>query len=157
MLRITERIIHKALFPLISSGIADLLSKHYKTREEFLAAFLRNRMDLMQEGIPLFKIIFQEMPFQGEIRAMLTEQIKKMPFNEIVDKLREGEEGSGTFAGSPQAINFSGTEVMQILLTCISGFFILRNIMLPELFPKDHLSNDAAVLVSFISRGLGNG
>ena len=59
MLWIIERIISTALFPLISSGLSELLEKSYTTREEFLAAFLQNRIGLMQEAVPLFKIIFQ--------------------------------------------------------------------------------------------------
>jgi len=165
MLRITERIIHTALFPLISSGVSELLEKPYNNREEFLTAFLQNRIALMQDGIPLFRIIFQEMPFQPEIRAMLIEQLKKLPLAKIARKIR-GEESSllqasRQQAGHPPAENsaagnFSEADVMQIMLTCITGFFILRNLMIPELFPKSRLKEDAAVLVKFISRGLSN-
>jgi len=160
MLRITERIIHTALFPLISSGINELIAKPYKSREEFLAAFLQNRMGLIQEGVPLFKIILQEIPFQPEIRAMLIKQIKKMPFPNIVEKLRAKESpgipADSTAASNSKAAGFSEAEVIQILLTCISGFFILRNVMMPELFPKSRLSEDAATLVRFITQGLKN-
>ena len=153
MLRITERIINTALFPLVSSGISGLLEKPFKNREEFLAAFLQNRMDLMQDGIPLFKIIFQEMPFQPEIRAMLVRQIKKIPLAAVVKKLRE--EGSpGSSASGASGNDFSEAELTQILLTCISGFFILRNIMAPELFPKTRLKKDASALVRFINKGM---
>jgi len=150
MLWITERIIHTALFPLVSSGISELLAKPYKSREEFLAAFLQNRMGLMQEGVPLFKIIFQEMPFEPEIRAMLAKQLKKLPLAAIVEKLKwEGSTGS-------ESGSFTEAELIQILLTCISGFFILRNIMIPELFPKSRLKEDAAAFVRFMARGMKN-
>ena len=152
MLWLTERIIHTALFPLISSGISELLEKTYANREEFLSAFLQNRIGLMQEGVPLFKIIFQEMPFQPEIRAMMLQQFKKMPFAKIAEKLRTGETSNSYI--SPDS--FSETDVIQILLTFMSGFFILRNIILPELFPKSRLQEDAATLVRFINQGLNN-
>ena len=150
MLWITERIINKALFPLISKGLPELTAKQYGTREEFLSALFLNRAGLMQEGIPLFKIIFQEMPYLPEIRAMLIGQIKKMPLALIAEKMRMGKD-----AGS-RANNFSETETIQILLTCISGFFILRSIMMPELFPKNRLKKDAVTLARFISRGFDN-
>ena len=156
MLRITERIIGAALFPLISSGLSELLSKSYKTREEFLSAFFQNRMTLIQDGLPLFKIIFQELPFQPEIRAMLIEQVKKMPLPGIAKKLNVGKE-----------LKLSGADVIQLLLTCLFGFFVLRNVMMPELFPEagrlrksasppkaGRLQADAAMLVRFIDRGL---
>ena len=146
MLRITEHIIQTELFPLISSGISELIEKPFNSREEFLTAFLQNRIGLMQEDLPLFKIIFQEIPFHPEIRTMLIKQFKKIPFSAIVEKLRSVE-GSG----------FSETEVMQFLLTCISGFFILRNVLMPDFFPKNRLKKDAAALVRFINRGLNNG
>ena len=148
MLWINELIIKKALFPVISSGIDELLSKPFSSRQEFLSAFLQNRMSLIQESLPLFKIIFQEIPFHPEIRIMLIEQVKKMPFTAITQKLFPTEK-SGSFKSS-----FSETEVQQIILTCISGFFFLRNIMMPELFSNNRLKKDAEILMRFINQGL---
>jgi AcrR family transcriptional regulator len=144
MLYITERIINTSLLPLISNGLLELLSKPFDSREEFINAFLQNRINLMQEVVPLFKILFQEIPFQPEIRAMLIEQIKKMPFNEIAEKLQPEESD-----------DFSKEDVMQIILTYVAGFFILRNIMMPELFAENRLQKDAKTLALFISRGFG--
>ena len=157
MLWITERIIRTAMFPLISSGISELLAKPYANREEFLAAFMQNRLSLMQEGVPLFKIIFQEIPFQPEIRGMLMEQIKKMPINEIVKKMRAVEKPGLTGEKSDCAgkkPDYSETDVMQILLSCMVGFFFLRNMMMPELFPANRLQKDVETLVRFMDRGL---
>lgn len=155
MLWITRRIIDKALLPLVSSGIPELLGKSYNSREEFLAAFLQNRMGLMQEGLPLFRIIFQEIPFQPEIRSMLIKQAKKLPFAAIAEKMREIE-SSRLPSAMPPASGFQEAEVMQILVTCIAGFFIVRNLLIPDLFPKSRLQEDAAALVRFITRGLRN-
>lgn len=143
MLSITERIIRTAMVPFISSGISELLDKPYGSREEFLLAFMRNRMDMMREGVPLLKIIFQEVAFQPEIRSMLIQQIQKMPFPEIVEKLREGE-----------ITDYSESDVLQIIMTCIFGFFFLHYIMLPEFFPESRQQEDMEALVRFINRGL---
>ena len=144
MLWITNRIISTALFPLLSSGLSGLLSKSYRTREEFLSAFFQNRMEQFQKGLPLFKIVIQEVPFQPEIRAMLMEQIQKMPFAGIAEKMRIGED-----------THFSKTDVIQILVTCIMGFFFLHDVLLPELFPENRKQKDVATLVRFMNKGLG--
>ena len=144
MLWITGRIIQKALFPLISSGLPELLAKNYNSREEFLSDFLQNRFALIQDGIPLFKIIFQEIPFQPDIRRMLIEQFKKLPLPAIAEKLFMGKSST----------DFSETEVLKILLNCTTGFFILRFVMMPELFPKKHLQKDAETFLRFVNRGL---
>jgi len=146
MLWITERIIDTALFPMITSGIPELLEKKFKNREEFLAAFLQNRIALMQEGVPLFKIIIQEIPFQPEIRAMLFKQFNKLPFNMLAEKLGVTETQNG----------FNETDTVKIIIACITGFIFLRNIMMPELFPKNRINDDAAALARFMSRGLGS-
>ncbi|MCL2209289.1 MAG: TetR/AcrR family transcriptional regulator [Treponema sp.] len=146
MLWITERIIDTALFPMVTSGISELLEKNFKNREEFLSAFLQNRMALMQEGVPLFKIIIQEIPFQPEVRVMLLEQFNKLPFNMLAEKLGAMETQSG----------LGETDTVKIIITCITGFLFLRNIMLPELFPKSRIKEDAAALARFMSRGLGS-
>jgi len=144
MLWITGRIIHKAFFPFITSGISDLLAKNHNNREEFLSDFLQNRFTLIQDGVPLFKIIFQEIPFQPDIRIMLIEQLKKLPLPAIAEKLFKGKSST----------NFSETEVLNILLSCTIGFFILRLMIMPELFPKKHLKKDAETLLRFINQGL---
>ena len=144
MLWITGRIINKALFPLISSGISELLAKNYNSREEFLSDFLQNRIALIQDGVPLFKIIFQEIPFHSDIRRMLIEQFKKLPLSAIAEKLFMGK----------SLTNFSETEVLKILLSCTAGFFLVRFMMMPELFPKKHLQKDAETFLRFINRGL---
>ena len=146
ILWITKRIINTALFPLISSGIPELMKKPFNSREDFLAAFLENRMELIQEGAPLFKILIQEIPFQPEIRAMLLEQFKKMPLGMIAKKLLTTETHS----------DFDETDVMNILMSCVAGFFFTRIMLFPENFPEIQIKNDAAVLVRFMSRGLGN-
>jgi len=143
ILWITERIIVTALIPLISSGLSELLAEPYRTREEFLGALFQNRMELFREGLPLFKIVLQEVPFHPEIRAMLIEQIQRMPFSGIIEKMGVGE-NSG----------FSKTDITRILLTCIMGFFFLHNVLAPELFPEGQTQEDMEALVRFMSRGV---
>ncbi|MCL2215123.1 MAG: TetR/AcrR family transcriptional regulator [Treponema sp.] len=146
ILWITKHIINTALFPLISSGIGELTEKPFNIREDFLAAFLENRLELIQEGVPLFKILIQEIPFQPEIRAMLLEQFKKMPLDMIAKKLIAMETQS----------DFNETDIMNIIISCIAGFFFFRIMVFPENFPECQIKHDAAVLARFISRGLGN-
>jgi len=144
ILWITKHIINTALFPLISSGIKELMEKTFNSREDFLSAFFENRLELIQEGAPLFKILIQEIPFQPEIRAMLLEQFKKMPLDIIAKKLIAAETHS----------DFNESDIISIIMTCLTGFFFSRIIMFPEIFPENQLKNDAAVLVRFMSRGL---
>jgi len=146
ILWITKHIINTALFPLISSGIHELMEKQFDSREDFLSAFLENRLELIQEGVPLFKILIQEIPFQPEIRAMLLEQFKKLPLDMIAKKLISIEANS----------DFDETEIMNLIISCISGFFLFRIMVFPEIFPENKIKNDAAVLARFMSRGLGS-
>jgi len=146
ILWITKHIISAALFPLISSGIHELMEKQFNSREDFLTAFLENRLELIQEGVPLFKILIQEIPFQPEIRAMLLEQLKKMPLDMIAKKLFAEETHS----------DFTETDIMNIIMSCISGFFFFRIMIFPENFSENQIKNDAAVLARFMSRGLGS-
>jgi AcrR family transcriptional regulator len=145
MLWITKRIINTALFPFMSSGISELLTKPYETGEELLNAFLQNRIGLFNEGLPLFKIILQELPFQPEVRSMFIEQIQKLPFSEMVEKI------------NPNKISgFSKTDIIQLVWSSVIGFFFLRNIIAPELFPKNQLQEDVSNLARFINNGLHN-
>ncbi|MCL2265822.1 MAG: TetR/AcrR family transcriptional regulator [Treponema sp.] len=146
ILWITKHIINTALFPLISSGIHELMEKPFNSREDFLAAFLENRLELIQEGVPLFKILIQEIPFQPDIRTMLLEQFKKMPLDMIAKKLMIIE----------TQCDFNETDIMNLIISCISGFFLFRIMVFPENFSENQIKNDAEVLVRFMSRGLGS-
>ncbi|MCL2184529.1 MAG: TetR/AcrR family transcriptional regulator [Treponema sp.] len=143
ILWIIKHIIKTSLFPLISSGINELMEKPFNSREDFLNAFFENRLELIQEGAPLFKILIQEIPFQPEIRAMLLEQFKKLPLDIIAKKLITTEINS----------DFNEIDIINIIITCLTGFFFSRIIMFPEIFPENRIKNDAAVLVRFMSRG----
>ena len=143
MLGITRSIIDHALFPVITSGFSELFTQPFSSREEFLIAFFRNRLALVQEGLPLFKIIVQELPFQQEIRGMLIEQVRRIPLPKLVGKLQMGENS-----------DLSDTDVIHLLLTCIMGFFFLHNIIMPELFSESQIRKDAVTLARFMSRGL---
>ena len=146
MFWLTGKIISDVLFPIMSRGLDELLAKDYKTRKDFLFAFLENRIGLLKEGIPLFRIVLQEVPFQPEIRSMLFEQVKKMPSHEIIKKMRLGEDS-----------DFSEEEVTQLLVSCFLGFFFLHNIAMPEMFSKGRYKKDTVTLVHFIIRGLYKG
>jgi len=153
ILWITKHIINTALFPLISSGIHELMEKPFNSREDFLAAFFENRLELIQEGAPLFKILIQEIPFQPEIRAMLFEQFKKMPLDIIAKKLISTETLFAQTEFAQTHSDFDETDIMNIIMTCLTGFFFSRIIMFPEIFPENRIKTDAAVLVRFMSRG----
>jgi len=156
ILWITKNIIKTSLFPLISSGIQELMEKPFNSREDFLAAFLENRLELIQEGVPLFKILIQEIPFQPEIRAMLLEQFKKMPLNMIAKKLISTQTEFANPVCAESHSDFNETEIMNIIMSCISGFFFFRIMIFPENFSEKQIKNDAAVLARFMSRGLGS-
>ncbi|MCL2833839.1 MAG: TetR/AcrR family transcriptional regulator [Treponema sp.] len=147
MLWLTARIINNALFPLVSVRITELLKKPFGSAEEFLAALFTNLMESMREGIPLFKIVIQEMPFEPKIRAMLVTQIKKLPLKDVAEKLRALDRGT-------EQIKFSEGDIIRILITCIAGFFVLRNIVAPELFADVRPKKDLAAFIKFISRGI---
>jgi len=146
ILWITKHIINTALFPLISSGIQELMEKPFNSRDDFLAAFFENRMELIQEGIPLFRILIQEIPFQPEIRAMLLEQFNKIPLGMIAKKLMSTETNN----------DFNETDIISLIMTCLTGFFFTRIMIFPEIFPENQIKKDAAVLVRFMSRGLNS-
>ena len=145
MLSITEWIIKNAVFPTINTGIPDLLAEEYHNREEFIQALLNNRLGIMHQAVPLLKLIFQEVPFQPEIRAMLVEQIQKMPYMDLVQKLR-GE----------VATEYSDQDIWHLIMICLFGFFFLHNMVLPELFLPSQLPKDLELLGKFMDRGFSS-
>ncbi|MCL2277092.1 MAG: TetR/AcrR family transcriptional regulator [Treponema sp.] len=111
---IIRKTINTALLPVISSGINKLKKKSFNSREDFLAAFLENSAELIQEDDLLFKILIQEIPFHPEIRAMLSEQLNKLPADLIAKKLILSETHS----------EYNESDIINLMISCIAVYIL---------------------------------
>ncbi len=147
MLSLIDIIINEMLLTLFYTGLPEILSKEYDDLESFLIVLAHNRLQLVEKGIPIFKILIQELPFHQEIRDMLHEKISKIPLAEMAKDLSIRGMGSQK----------PGGEVVMTLVACFGGFVQTRYILMPEYFEKIPGYDREADIISFIKfvvRGL---
>ncbi|MGE5381016.1 MAG: TetR/AcrR family transcriptional regulator [Methylocystaceae bacterium] len=143
MLSISEMIIRNIAYPLFTKGLDEVLNYPYESLDDFLSALMANRMARMQEGIPIFKLLVQEVPFQPEIRALVIEVFAQIPLKEGLERLRV--RNLIIDQPTPETANF--------LLTSLFGYLLSRYIFWPELF-ADHMDADLENFLHFMARGL---
>lgn len=143
MLSISEMIISNIAFPLFTAGLDEVLTAPYDTLDDFLSALMANRMALLQEGIPIFKLLIQEVPFQPEIRKLVMEVFAHIPLEEGLERLK----------AKKLIIDLPTTEIANLLLTSLFGFLLSRYIFLPELFVGEPEA-DLQSFIHFLARGL---
>jgi len=143
MLSISGLIIRNALIPILKDGLIHVLTQPYNSLADFINSFMEDRLQVSREAVPIVRFLLQEIPFQPEIRTLLMENIALMPLEECIGQLKE--------KGLIQDIPIP--KIRNIMLICLSGFFIDRYMLLPELFEEDP-TKDFKYLTEFMIRGL---
>ncbi len=143
MLSISAMTIRNVLIPFLKEGLIHVLTQPYNSLADFLNSFMEDRLQVSREAIPIVRFLLQELPFQPEIRALIMENIALMPMEECIGQLKE--------KGLIQDIPIP--KIRNIMLICLSGFFIDRYMLLPELFEEDP-AKDFKYLTEFMIRGL---
>lgn len=143
MLSICEMIISNIAFPLFTTGLDEVLAQPYETLDDFLSALMANRMALIHEGLPIFKLLIQEITFQPEIRKLVMDVFAHIPIEEGLERLKE----------KKLIIDLPTYELTNLLITALFGYLFSRYIFLPELFDSEQ-EEDLQSFIHFMARGL---
>lgn len=147
MLSIIDIIINELMTTMFFTGLPEIIAGKYENINEFLPVIVRNRLQLIDKAVPLFKILIQEIPFHPEIRTMLREKVSKIPVWELINSLPiKGLDSTK-----------SVEEIILTLITCFGGFVQTRFIIMPEYFtekPGYDREEDCISFIRFILRGL---
>jgi AcrR family transcriptional regulator len=147
MLALIDIIINEMLLTMFYSGLPEIVAKEYDDLDEFLTVLVKNRLQLLEKGVPLFKILIQELPFHKEIRDILMQKISKIPIEDLLSSLSI--RGLGSLKPAD--------EIVLILVTCFGGFVQSRYILMPEYFnskPGYDREKDMISFIHFVVRGL---
>lgn len=147
LLYITELIIREMLISFISTGLDEIINKEYENIADLLTDLLKNRIDLLRKGMPVIRIIIQEIPFESDIRKIMIKKISEFPIPDKFKRIRS----KGIL------INLSDREIITLIITCLAGYLNTRFILLPELFaenPEFDMEADIINFTQFMARGL---
>jgi AcrR family transcriptional regulator len=147
MLTVTEMIINDFLLHMFQTGLTQVFDATYENFEAFFTAFMKSRLALLEQGIPIFRIIIQEIPFHPEIQRIMAERIRQIRLPDLFRPYRDRGELS----------EWTDPEIFLLIATSVGGYINTRFVMMPELFAADpnyDPEKDMECFIRFVVRGL---
>ncbi|MDF2787300.1 MAG: TetR/AcrR family transcriptional regulator [Neobacillus sp.] len=146
LVSIVAPLMTKFIAPLVVKDFNKVLDREFETVEEFLRATIENRRDLLLRMLPVVKIMFQEIPFQPELREQFFDLVAKNIFNSV-EKVIIGYQEKGLLVDMPPE------SIARLTITNILGFLFSRYVLLPHLDWDDELEIERTI--QFIMHGIG--
>ncbi|MFS0779698.1 TetR/AcrR family transcriptional regulator [Neobacillus sp. 3P2-tot-E-2] len=146
LVSIVAPLMTKFIAPLVVKDFNKVLDREFETVEEFLRATIENRRDLLIRMLPVVKIMFQEIPFQPELREQFFDLVAKNIFNSV-EKVIIGYQEKGLLVDMPPE------SIARLTITNILGFLFSRYVLLPHLDWDDELEIEQTI--QFIMHGIG--
>jgi AcrR family transcriptional regulator len=146
LVSIVAPLMTKFIAPLVVKDFNKVLDREFGTVEEFLRATIENRRDLLIRMLPVVKIMFQEIPFQPELREQFLELVVKNIFNSV-ETVIKGYQDKGLLIDMPPE------SIARLTITNILGFLFSRYVLFPQLKWDDELEIERTI--QFIMHGVG--
>ncbi|MEH7494088.1 TetR/AcrR family transcriptional regulator [Neobacillus niacini] len=146
LVSIVAPLMTKFIAPLVVKDFNKVLDREFETVEEFLRATIENRRDLLLRMLPVVKIMFQEIPFQPELREQFFDLVAKNIFNSV-EKVIIGYQEKGLLVDMPPE------SIARLTITNILSFLFSRYVLLPHLDWDDELEIERTI--QFIMHGIG--
>ena len=145
LLSIVTPLLSKFIAPFVVNDFNKVLDQKYENVEDFLRATLENRREVLLKLLPVVKIMFQEIPFQPELRAQFFDQIAKKIFDRVSGVIKNYQEKG-------QLIEMPPASVARLAITSVLGFLFSRYILFPDLEWDDEQETERTI--QFIMHGL---
>ncbi|MBD8070816.1 TetR/AcrR family transcriptional regulator [Bacillus sp. PS06] len=145
LLSIVAPVMAKFIAPFVIKDLNKVLNQEYESFEDFIRAMIVNRMKFLQQNMPLFRILIQEIPFQPELREQFKEHVALKVFAKL-EQLVKHYQVKGQIIEMPpySVIRFTGSTVF--------GYIIARYIIVPEAQWNDE--EEIERTVHFLMHGL---
>jgi AcrR family transcriptional regulator len=135
-------IVDRMLLPIIGYKLDAVAAASYACLEEFFAALLQNRADLLLAYSVPIRVVFQEMPYRPDFRENLLAALQALPLTPVFDGLRE----RGLIRDLPD------DELLDLLMAAMVGFIMTRGLIFPERFAGRE-ERDRANYIMFLAGG----
>lgn len=142
ILALIDIILEEIMVPLISTGFEDLANQKYDHLEDFFRALFHNRIQLLEYGKPIMRILLLEMPIRPDVRERVHAKIPEIPLSLMVNSMK----AQGFFQ------DLTTEQVINLLLTGFIGFLLPRVILLPERF-QNNQEQELEHWIQFMAKG----
>ncbi|MDQ0196235.1 TetR/AcrR family transcriptional regulator [Paenibacillus wynnii] len=145
LLSIVGPTMSRMIAPFVLRNFNGVLDLPFDSYEDFLRAFIVNRLEFARKNFRIIKILIQEIPFQPALREQFVENIL-VKVVERVEKIVEHfkEKGEIVEIPTPAIIRFS--------ISSIIGFLLARLLLMPDKDWNDE--EEIELTIRFIMHGI---
>lgn len=149
-----DNLLLSVIVPFFKESIPDLaeeifnqiLSENILSFEDFLRAFMKNRIQFINENKEIFRVVVKELFYNEELRKELLPLFSKNilhHFNKVIDMYKE----QGEILDLPNKI------LIRMVFTMIGGYFVSRFVFWPNysILGKDE---EVENIVQFVMNGI---
>lgn len=145
LLAIVGPTMSRMLAPFVLQNFNGVLDMPYDSFEEFLRAFMINRLDFARKNFKILKILIQEIPFQPTVRAQFVENILSKILERVIDIVEHfKEKGEIIEVPTPTLIRFT--------LSSVVGYLMNRLLLQPDKDWNDE--EEINLTIAFIMHGI---
>ncbi len=139
----------KDLFPAMAEGVFnEVMSKDILSFEDFLRAFLKNRIVFFKENMEIFQIVVKEMLYNVELRNELLPFFKENVSPRLIKVINIFKE-RGDLADIPTGL------IQKMVFTFVGGYFVSHFVLLPENSFGDE-DEEIENMIRFVMDGVRN-
>ncbi|MGG1575118.1 TetR/AcrR family transcriptional regulator [Fictibacillus sp. NRS-1165] len=140
----------KDLFPAIAEGVFnEVMTKDILSFEDFLRAFLKNRIDFFNENKEIFQIVVKEMLYNTELRNEMLPFFLENVSPRIAKIIN-------VFKERGELADFPTRTIQKMVFTFIGGYFVSNFVLLPE-NGTDSEDKEIENIIRFVMNGVGTG
>ena len=128
-----DNLLLSVILPFFKESIPDVAeeifneiqSENMVSFEDFLRAFLKNRMEFIQNNSEIFRVVVKELFYSEELRKEILPIFSvniQQHFNKVIDQYKK----------SGELVNLPNETLQRMLFTLIGGYFISRFVFWPN-------------------------
>ncbi|WP_410514241.1 TetR/AcrR family transcriptional regulator [Paenibacillus sp. BR2-3] len=145
LLSIVDPAMSRMIAPFVIKNFNGVLDLPFGSYDEFLRAFIINRLEFARKNFKIIKILIQEIPFQPALREQFIEHITSKVLERIESIVEHfKQKGDLIEVPTPAIIRFS--------VSAVVGFLLARLLLMPDQEWNDE--EEIELTIKFIMHGV---
>ncbi len=146
LLAIVGPTMSRMIAPFVLRNFNGVLDVPFDSYEEFLRAFIVNRLEFARKNFKIIKIVIQEIPFQPALREQFMENVLSKVLERVVAITEH-------FKEKGQLIDVPTPAILRFTISSAVGYLLTRLLLQPEKDWNDE--EEINLTVRFILHGIG--
>ena len=149
-----DNLLLSVILPFLKESIPDVaeeifnevLSENIQCFEDFLRAFIKNRIEFLHQNKEIFRVVVKELFYSEELRGEILPFFSKsilQHLNQVINLYKEREE----------LMDLPNETLIRMMLTIIGGYFVSRFVFWPD-YSIENEEKEVEHIVRFVMDGV---